>query len=143
MPDLQPPPSRPWGIAALAVFFGLGAGISLICFFALLFPGGFLEPIWRLNPKARDSFATVGPWALLLMAAVCAACACASRWLWSGERRGYRLALGLLVFSALGDLANALLGVEPRAWVGVPVAAVMIGYLATRGARAFFAAAQP
>jgi hypothetical protein len=49
--------------------------------------------------------------------------------------------LGLLVFSALCDLLNALLGVEPRAWVGVPVAALMIGYLATTRAKAFFAAA--
>lgn len=139
MPDLQPRPSRPRGIAALAVFFGLGAGISLTCFVALLFPGGWLEPIWRLNPRAHDSFATVGSWSLLLMAIVSAACAFASRWLWRGERRGYRLALGLLAFSALGDLANALLGVEPRAWLGVPVAALMIGYLATARARAFFA----
>src|SRR6185436_16367586 len=109
-------------------------------FVALLFPDGFLEPMWRLNPRAREAFATMGVWALVLMAVVSIACASASAGLWRGRRWRYLLALALLTFSLLGDLANALLGIDPRAWVGVPIAALMLAYLATRRVRAFFAA---
>jgi hypothetical protein len=131
--------SRPWGITALSIFFGVGAAISFTSFVALLFPGGWLEPMWRLNPRARDAFASMGPWALVLMAVVSAACASASRGLWRGRRWGYLLAFALLTFSLLGDLANALLGIEPRAWVGVPIAALMLFFLTTSQVRAFFA----
>ncbi len=131
---------RPRGITALSIFFALGAGISFASFVALLFPGGLLEPMWRLNPRARESFATMGVWALVLMAVVSIACASASVGLWRGRRWGYLLALALLTFSLLGDLANALLGIEPRAWIGVPIAALMLAYLGTRRVRAFFAA---
>jgi len=112
--------------------------MSCASFVALLFPGGFLEAMWRLNPRARESFATMGVWALVLMAVVSVACASASAGLWRGRRWGYLLALALLTFSLLGDLANALLGIEPRAWIGVPIAALMIAYLATRRVRDFF-----
>jgi hypothetical protein len=131
-------PARPWGVSALAVFFGFGAGISFVTFFALLFPGSFLEPMWRLNPRARESFGAMGVSGPVLMVVVSTACASAAAGLWRGRRWGHLLALALLTFSLLGDLANALLGVEPRAWAGVPVAALMLGYLATARVRAFF-----
>ena len=58
---------------------------------------------------------------------------------WGVRRRwGWVLAVALLVTSLLGDLANALLGVEPCAWLGVPIAAALLGYLATARVRAFF-----
>jgi hypothetical protein len=44
---------RPGGVTALAIFFAVGATVSLVTIFALLLPGGVLEPIWRLNPRAR------------------------------------------------------------------------------------------
>ncbi len=109
-------------------------------FVALLFPGGFLEPMWRLNPRARESFAIMGVWALVLMAVVSIACVSATVGLWRGRRWGYLLAIALLTFSLLGDLANALLGIEPRAWLGVPIAALMLAYLVTRRVREFFEA---
>jgi hypothetical protein len=129
---------RPWTVAALSIFFGLGAAISLASFIALLTPGGFLEPMWRLNPRAREQFGTMGVWAPVLMAVVSLSCAAAAVGLWRGTRFGYVLGLALLTVSLLGDLANALLGIEPRAWIGVPIAALMLAVLATGRARAFF-----
>ncbi len=131
-------PHRPRGITAQGIFFALGAAISCTSFVALIFPGGPLEPMWRLNPRARESFATMGGWSLALMAVVSLVCASASIGLWRVRRWGYLLALALLTFSLLGDLANALSGLEPRAWVGVPVAGLMLAYLATRRVRELF-----
>ena len=132
----SPRSSRPRGVFALAIFFGLGAGVSFVTFFALLFPGGFLEPMWRLNPRARESFGTMGVWGPALMAVVSISCASAAAGLWRGRRWGYLLAFALLACSLLGDLANALF--EPRAWFGVPVAAFMLGFLVTSRVKAFF-----
>ena len=44
---------RPIGITALSLFFLFGAGASFVSFISLLFPGSFLDPVWRLNPRAR------------------------------------------------------------------------------------------
>jgi hypothetical protein len=97
--------------------------------------------MWRLNPRAREAFSDMGPWAIVLMAVVCVACASASLGLWRGKRWGYVVAVALLLVSLLGDLTNALLGIEPRAWIGVPIAGLMLAFLATRRVRAFFAPA--
>jgi hypothetical protein len=129
---------RPKGITALSLFFGFGAAMALTSFVALLFPGGFLEPMWRLNPRAREAFGSMGGWALLLMAAVSLACAFASRGLWRGKRWGYILAIVILTVNLIGDLTNALLGIEPRAWFGVPIAALLIWFLVTPKIRNFF-----
>jgi hypothetical protein len=49
------------------------------------------------------------------------------------------LAITLITINLIGDTANAVLGTEPRALVGIPVAAVLLLFLATRRVRAFFA----
>jgi hypothetical protein len=130
---------RPWTVTSLSIFFGLGAAISASSLLALATPGGYLEPMWRLNPRAREQFASMGIWAWVLMVVVSATCVAAAVGLWRGRRFGYLLGLTLLTVSLLGDLANAVLGLEPRAWVGVPVAALFLAVLATGRARAYFA----
>jgi hypothetical protein len=140
MGDL-PTSSRPWTVTALSVFFAFGATISALSFIALAFPSGFLEPMWRLNPRAREQFASMGGWALLLMAVVSLLCALTARGLWRGSRLGFVLGVTMLLVSLLGDLANAALGLEPRAWVGVPIAALLLVVLVTGRARDFFAGA--
>ena len=137
-----PTHSRPWTVTALSSFFSLGATISGLSFVVLAFPGGFLEPMWRLNPRAREQLAAMGGWALVLMGVVCALCALTARGLWRGSRLGFVLGVTMLLVSLLGDLANAVLGVEPRAWVGVPIAALFLVVLATGRSRAFFTGAR-
>src|SRR5437016_1262715 len=56
---------RPIGITALSLFFLFGAGASFVSFISLLFPGSFLEPIWRLNPRARAGLGGMGVWAVI------------------------------------------------------------------------------
>jgi hypothetical protein len=66
---------RPLGLAALSAFFTFGALMSAMSALALAYPGSWVEP--RLNPKARDAFTRMGPWAVV-MVAVGAACAAAA-----------------------------------------------------------------
>jgi hypothetical protein len=132
------PEKRPFGITALSVFFIFGAVASSLSFVSLLFPGSFLEPMWRLNPRAREGFATMGVWAIVLMCAVFLACATASVGLWRGAHWGYWLAVTLLGVNLLGDIANVLLGTEPRAVVGIPIVLAILVYLMRRRVRSFF-----
>ncbi|HZE70913.1 MAG TPA: hypothetical protein VE135_15500 [Pyrinomonadaceae bacterium] len=125
--------ARPISVGAMSIFFWAGAVISLIAALSLLFPGSVLEPMWKLNPRAREGFAEIGGWAILLMGAVSIACAMAAAGLWRGSRWGYLLALVLLAINLIGDIANVLLGTEPRAAVGIPIViAILVFLLASR-----------
>jgi len=137
---MEPPirPGRPAGVTALGVFFLVGAVIAAVSCLSLSFPGGPLEPMWRLNPRARVAFSGLGLWAVALLAVVSAACATAGVGLFLGRRWGHRLALGLLVFNLLGDVLNTVLGTEPRAIVGVPIAGALVVYLWTARVRRYF-----
>jgi uncharacterized membrane protein (DUF2068 family) len=113
--------------------------MSFIAFVSLLFPGSFLEPMWRINPRAREGFASIGVWAVVLMCSVSVACLSASVGLWCGARWGYRLAVSLLCINLLGDIANAVLGSEPRAAVGIPIVLAILAFMMSRKVRRFFA----
>jgi hypothetical protein len=129
---------RPLGITLLSVFFALGFLIALSTSIALLTPGGPLEPMWSLNPHVRQEFARLGVWALAILLPVAAACAAASVGLWLTRRYGYVVALLLIFVNLVGDLVNVLLGTEPRAAVGIPIAAAIAVYLLSRRVRQRF-----
>lgn len=128
----------PAGIIALSGFFGFGAAVSGLTCLALLFPGGGLEPMWRLNPQAHAAFLQMDGWAIVLMAAVCLACALAARGLWIRARWGYRLALGVLVVNLVGDMANAFLRGDLRTLIGLPIGGALIAYLLRARVRSMF-----
>jgi hypothetical protein len=134
----KPAFNRPRSVTALSVFFAFGVTMSSLSFVALLFPGGLLEPMWRINPRAREQFAVMGIWGPLLMALVSVACALTASGLWNGRRFGLILGRAMLAFSLVGDFANAILGPEPRAWIGVPIAAALLVLLSTGPVKAFF-----
>ena len=128
---MVPGRERPAAVTALAVFFAAGAAIAATSAVALLSPGGPLDPMWRLNRRARDAFATMGGWAVVLLVAVAAACALTAVGLWRGAPWGRGLAIAVLGINFVGDAATAVSGVEPRTVVGLPIAAALIAYLAT------------
>jgi hypothetical protein len=130
--------TRPFGITALSALFAFGALASGLSAVSLLTPGGPLEPIWRLKPRAHEAFAGAGTWAPLLLGAVCLACAAAAYGFFTGRLWGYRLGITLLVVNLAGDLINAGLGIEPRAVVGLPVVALLLWYLSSSRVRTFF-----
>ena len=133
--------TRPTGIVALTLLFLVGTVASFISFIALAFPGSFLEPLWRLNPRAHEGFATMGWWAIVLMSLVCVACALTAVGLWRGTRWGYWLAVVMLAVNLLGDIANVVVGTERKALIGVPIVVVILIYLASRRVRNFFVSA--
>jgi hypothetical protein len=96
---------------------------------ALAFPGGFLEPIWRLRPDARLEFQKIGSWSVALMAVVGAACGLAAIGLGKNAEWGRRLAIGILVVNLIGDSLNALLRHDLRTLIGIPIGGLMIWYL--------------
>jgi hypothetical protein len=119
----------PLGIKLLAAFFAFGAGICLITIIALLFPGGALDPIWRLNPDAHVAFQQIGRLSILLMVVVGSACAVATIGLATRARWGVPLALGILSVNLVGDLLNAFVRHDLRTLIGLPIGGAMIAYL--------------
>ena len=120
---------RPPGITALSIFFLAGAAISLTASLSLLRPNSFLESMWRLNPRAQENLSQLGLWAVLLLATVSVFCAAAAIGLWRGSTWGHWLAIGLIGTNLIGSITNVLLGTEPRAIVGIPIAAAILLYL--------------
>ena len=129
---------RPRGITALSIFFLAGAAISLTASLSLLRPNSFLESMWRLNARAQENLSSLGLWAVLLMSTVSVFCAAAAIGLWRGLRWGHWLAIGLIATNLIGDITNVLLGTEPRAIVGIPIAAAILLYLLSKKVRSSF-----
>lgn len=131
---------RPFGITALSLFFFAATAITLVAAVSLLYPNGFLEPIWKLNPRGRAGLGVIGIWAVLLFSVVCLACAVAAVGLWRGARYGYAIAITVLTINSLGDLFNVISGTEPRAIIGIPIIIMILAYLLTAKVRRFFRA---
>jgi Predicted membrane protein (DUF2127) len=130
--------ARPIGVIALLALFAIGTCASFISAVSLTFPGSFLEPIWRLNPKAHEGFTHIGSWAIVLMIAVSIACLLTMIGLWRRRRWGYWLAVFMLVMNLGGDVLNVIIGTEPRAVIGVPVVTVILIYLMRKQTRNHF-----
>lgn len=130
----------PAGLVALTIFFVFGAVMSGVTAMLLLLPGTALDAIWRLNPVAHDQLAQVGPWAIVLMLCVCAACAFAAIGLAKCAAWGHRLAVGILVVNLIGDVVNAVVNSDPRTLIGIPVGGALIAYLMMSRVRRLFTA---
>lgn len=121
---------RPLGMTLLAAFFCFGAAMCTLTIVLLLFPGGPLDSLWRLNPDGHEAFQAIGKTAILLMGVVGAACACAAIGLWRCAPWGIAIALAILSLNIVGDLFNAVVRHDYRALIGLPVGGAMIFYLA-------------
>lgn len=129
--------NRPPGVTALSLFFVFGTTMSGLAAVMLLFPGNVLDSLWRVNPRAHESFAAMGVWAILLMALVCAACLTAAVGLWHCKRWGFWTAIAILCINLVGDVANVAIAHDWRTLIGLPVGAFMIFYLLVRQRHVF------
>jgi hypothetical protein len=124
---------RSLGTILLMVFFAAGAVICLITMFSLVFPGSFLESIWRLKPEARTQFQEIGNGAsIALMAVVGVACGLTAVGLARNAEWGRRLAIGILTVNLVGDSLTAFLRHDPKTLIGLPIGGLMILYLLRR-----------
>jgi uncharacterized membrane protein (UPF0136 family) len=123
---------HPVGIILLIIFFAAGALICILVMLALAFPGGILEPIWRLRPDARAEFQEFGTWSIVLMVAVGAACGLAAFGLARGAEWGRQIAIGVLTVNLVGDAFNAVFRGDLRTLIGLPIGGLMIWYLVKR-----------
>ena len=114
----------------LALFFAFGACMCALIIWLLLFPGGALDSLWRLNPEAHAVFQRIGGLSILLMAIVGVACAFAAIGLARNAKWGRWLGILILATNLVGDLTNAFVRHDLRTLIGVPIAAAMIFYLA-------------
>lgn len=126
--------AAPIGMRLFALFFALGACMCALTIGLLLFPGGALDSLWQLNPEAHAAFQRMGGLSILLMSAVGVACALAAIGLARNARWGRWLGILILVVNLIGDLTNAFVRNDFRTLIGVPIAGVIIFYLA-RGAK--------
>jgi len=113
-----------------AAFFAFGAMMCLLTIVLLVFPGTKLDPLWNLNPDARLAFQSLGSWLVLLMLTVGTGCALAAIGLWYGKLWGVPLAIVILFINIIGDLVNVVIRYDYRSLIGLPIAGVMIFYLA-------------
>ena len=122
--------ATPIGIKLLALFFTFGACMCALTIALLAFPTGVLNSLWRLNPEAHAAFQRMGRLSILLMAVVGVACTSAAIGLARNARWGRWLGILILVVNLVGDLTNAFVRHDLRTLIGVPIAGVMIFYLA-------------
>jgi hypothetical protein len=132
-------PKRPLGIAALSLFFLVGSLISFTAGVMLLVPGRVFESMWRLNPHGHEGLLRTGLWGVVLLFGASAFCAAAAIGLCRRARWGHIVAIALITINLLSDVANTVLGTEPRAIVGVPIALALLFYLMTKRVRNYFA----
>ena len=133
-------PRRLLGVTLLSIFFLFGALMCLVTVIALIFPGGLLDPLWRLNPDAHRAFQRIGGWAILLMAIAGTACLLSAIGLATRARWGRQLAVGVLAVNLVGDAVAAVLRHDPRTLIGLPIGGAMILYLLSGRVLRYFAA---
>lgn len=130
--------NRPIGVTALSIFFMTATAITVVAAISLLLPNGFLEPIWRLNPRGRAGLGAIGAWAVVLFVVVGCACAVAAIGLWRGARWGYVAAIIVLSINLLADIINVVSRIEPRAAIGIPIVILILAYMTSQRVRHFF-----
>ena len=113
----------------MAVFLVFGATMATLAGITLLFPGSFLDPVWRLNPEAGEQLRQLGRGiGIAFLGLGAAMVAAAIGWI---RRRfwGWALAAIIIASQVLGDLVNALRGEFLKGAIGVAIAGALLVYL--------------
>jgi hypothetical protein len=118
-----------FGLTAMAVFLFFGATMAALAGITLLFPGSFLDPMWRLNPEAFEQLRQLGrgigiAFLGLGVVMIAAAIGWIKRRFW-----GWALAVVIIASQMLGDFVNALRGEWLKGAVGVAIAGALLVYL--------------
>ena len=85
--------------------------------------------LWRVNPEGHAGLSSAGSAAVVLMAAVSAACAAAAFGVSRRTRWGYRTALAIFAINGVGDFSSAFVTAHYRAVVGLPIVLALVAWL--------------
>ena len=110
----------------MAVFLVFGSTMATLAGITLLFPGSFLDPVWRLNPEAGEQLRQLGRGIGIAFLGLGAAMIAATiGWI---RRRfwGWALAVIIIASQVLGDLVKALRGEFLKGAVGVVIAGALL-----------------
>ena len=90
-----------------------------------------MESVWRLKPEAQTQFQTISRGAsAALIAIVATGCGFAAVGLARNKEWRRRLAIGILSINLIGDSLNALFMRDAKTLIGLPIAGLMILFLA-------------
>ena len=113
----------------LTAFFIFAACMSGTSAITLAWPGTALDVLWRVNPEGHAGLSSAGSAAVVLMAAVSAACAAAAFGVSRRTRWGYRTALAIFAINGVGDFSSAFVTGHYRAVVGLPIVLALVAWL--------------
>jgi hypothetical protein len=127
-------------MAAINVFFFMGAVMASLAGTTLIWRGTLLDHMWVLNAPAYRQLAPLGktvgvPFLVLSAALVAAGVGWFGRRLWA-----WRLAVIIIATQVLGDLVSISMGHFGRGAVGVAIASALLLYLLRPHVRADFVA---
>jgi hypothetical protein len=120
----------PIGARLIAAFFVFGILMCALTLILLAAPGTPLDMAWRLNPEAHRSFEKMGAFSYPLMGVVGIACFLAALGIGRGREWGRRVGITVLVMNLIGNIVGAAIRNDPRTLIGIPIAGMMIWYLA-------------
>src|ERR1700752_3008845 len=106
----------------MAIFLFFGATVATLAGITLLFPGSFLDPMWRFNPEAGEQLRQLGPGiGIAFLGLGARTIASGVGWI---KRRfwGWALAVLIITSQVLGDFVNALRGEWLKGAVGAAIA---------------------
>ncbi|HTS11413.1 MAG TPA: hypothetical protein VMH00_04790 [Candidatus Limnocylindrales bacterium] len=139
-PSAASTPKSPRGLTVFGIFILFAMTMACFAGITLGWPGTFLDPIWKLNPRAYAQLAPLGKMVgvpFLLLAVVAAVTAVG----WFRRRRwGWWFAVIGTAVQAAGDLFNALSGRFLAGAFGVSVAGLILFYLSRPRVKSAFAA---
>jgi len=134
----RPEDRRPVGFPAIGALLVFGAAMAALAGTSLIWRGGFLEPMWRLNRDAYQKLAPLGAVvgiAFVLLSGMLAAAGIG----WFRRRRwGWVLTVIIIATQLLGGVANFLTRDFIGGATGIIMAGALLWYLLQPAVQAFF-----
>jgi uncharacterized protein YjeT (DUF2065 family) len=113
--------TRPITPRALGVFFALASCITLLVGLSFVFPGGWLDIIWRIKPDEHlrlKGYGQIVAWGFLLISTIMAA---ASIGCFARQRWGWTLAVTIFFANGAGDATRIFFGAPAEGLLGVSI----------------------
>ena len=126
------------GIIAIGIFLFFGAIMASFAGTTLIWQGSALDRIWALNATAYNQLAPLGRNVGILFLLLSAALAIAGAGWCKRRLWGWRLAVGVILTQALGDLVSIVMGDLMRGAIGLTVAGALLFYVLRPEVRTHF-----